>query len=123
MRWTSAARGLPWRGSPQEFERHRGNLFGSDSLWLQHSAFAVEGAGVYRGGGLEQQDADLLRRDRLVLHAVRHDEEFSLIDGDLLVPQLHGELAGEDQEELVLLGVGVPYELALELDELDVAAG
>ncbi len=60
--------------------------------------------------------------DRLVFYAPRNDEELALVEFDDPVTKMYRQVAVEDQEELVLLLVMVPDELAFELGELDVLA-
>ena len=67
-------------------------------------------------------DAGSKSSHRLVLHAARHDEELALAELDHPVAQVDRETAGEHQEELVLVAVVVPDELALESRELHVLA-
>ena len=49
----------------------------------------------------------------LVLHAPRHDVDLSGAQLDVAVVHLDGELAAQDEQELVGLRVAVPGELAL----------
>ena len=60
--------------------------------------------------------------DRLVFYAARNDEELALVEFDDPVTKMYRQVAVEDQEELVLLLVMVPDELAFEFGELDVLA-
>ena len=60
--------------------------------------------------------------DRLVFYAARNDEELALVEFDDPITKMYRQVAVEDQEELVLLLVMVPDELAFELGELDVLA-
>jgi hypothetical protein len=54
-----------------------------------------------------------------VLHPARHDQELARLQLDgFLAPDLDPEAAAHHQEELVLVRVMVPDELALELREL-----
>ena len=54
--------------------------------------------------------------DRLMFYAPRHDEELAFVELDDPVTKMYRQVAMEDQEELVLLLVMVPDELAFELD-------
>jgi hypothetical protein len=54
-----------------------------------------------------------------MLHAPRHDDELALLQPKITVAQLHQQTAFDHQEELVLLVVLVPDELALQLGQLD----
>ena len=60
--------------------------------------------------------------DRLMFYAPRHDEELAFVELDDPVTKMYRQVAVEDQEELVLVLVMVPDELAFELGELDVLA-
>jgi len=62
----------------------------------------------------------LVPRHGPVLDAARDDEEFALAEDDGAVAELDVDGAAHDVEKLVFLGVMVPDELPLELDELDV---
>jgi hypothetical protein len=53
---------------------------------------------------------------------VRHDSHLTGTEDDRSVPELDRQQTLQDQEQLVFLGVRVPDELALELDQLDVLA-
>jgi hypothetical protein len=54
-----------------------------------------------------------------VFDAPRHDEEFALFQPNVPVAKLHAKAALDHQEQLVLVIVVVPDELALEFDQLD----
>jgi hypothetical protein len=54
--------------------------------------------------------------------AARHDEKFALFQPDLPIAKIHPEAAIHNQEELVFVGVMVPNEFPLKLDELDLLA-
>ncbi len=60
--------------------------------------------------------------DGLVFDTPRNDEELALAEFDDPVTKMYRQVAVEDQEELGLLLVMVPDELAFELGELDVLA-
>ena len=53
-----------------------------------------------------------------MLHAVRDNEEFPGLDGDLAVAKLHSERSLDDEKEFVFRFVKVPVELALQLGQL-----
>src|SRR4051812_2512422 len=57
-----------------------------------------------------------------MLDAPGHDQELALLQPDVPVPEFHPEATPDHQEELVLVLVVVPDELAQELDQLDVLA-
>ena len=73
-----------------------------------------------RPGRLEHQDRGAGVGDRLVLGAARDHEDAALRQGDAAVPQLDGQGAVQDQEELVGVVVGVPDVLAVHLGDADV---
>src|SRR6266545_5176308 len=52
-----------------------------------------------------------------MLHAPGDDEQLTLVEHDRSVSQLDLELALQDEEEVVGLGVAVPDKLALRLDD------
>jgi hypothetical protein len=65
-------------------------------------------------------DAALLRRERLVLDTAGNDEDLTGPQVDLrLIPQPDRQLAVDDQEDLVGVGMLVPHELALRLRHLE----
>ena len=76
-------------------------------------------AGVERGRRLDEDDPALLLGRGLVLDALRHDEELALGKLDVAGAQAHAHPSLDDQEELVLVLVVMPDEVALELDDLD----
>jgi hypothetical protein len=57
-----------------------------------------------------------------VFDATRHDQEFALLKPDVPIPKLHAKPTPDDEEQLVLVVVVVPYERPLELDQLDLLA-
>jgi hypothetical protein len=75
-------------------------------------------SGVQRGSGLEQKDVGFLLSDRSVLDASRHDDELTLFDPDVPIPELHAKAAFDHQKQLILVIVMMPDELASELDQL-----
>jgi hypothetical protein len=54
-----------------------------------------------------------------MLHTARDDEELSLAELDVPVPQLDRQPPLQDEKEVVRVGVRVPDELALELPDLN----
>jgi hypothetical protein len=54
---------------------------------------------------------------RAVLGALRYDEELTWPEDHVAVTHLDGELAAQDEEQLVGVVVLVPGEVALELDD------
>lgn len=82
----------------------------------------VDVAGVSRGGGFEEHDGAFVFGDGLVLDAAGDDAELSFAERDHAVSKVQIELAGEDEEHLVFIGMVMPDVLALKLDELDVLA-
>ena len=65
---------------------------------------------------------NLFVRYRTVFGAPRDDEKLALCEPDVAIPELHAELAADDQEQLILVVVLVPHVLSPELDQLDVLA-
>ena len=82
-------------------------------------ALATRAAGVGRAGALEEQHVRLPRHVGAVLDAVRDDDHLALPDRLVAVAEVHHQPALDDQEELVLLVVVMPHELALDLHDLD----
>ncbi len=82
----------------------------------------VDVAGVSRGGGLEEDDAAFVLGDGFVLHAAGDDAELAFAEGDDAIPKVQIELAGEDEEHFIFIGMVMPDVIALKLDELDVLA-
>ena len=76
-------------------------------------------AGVRRPERLDEQDVRLLVRLRAVLDAARHDEQLARAELDVTIAELNRQSPREDEEEVVGVGMGVPDELALHLDELE----
>ena len=72
---------------------------------------------VDRPQWFDEQDFRLDIRLRAMLNAARHYEQLSGLEDNIAVAQLNGEPPLEDQEEVVGVGVGVPDELALGLDD------
>src|SRR6202035_5264126 len=77
-------------------------------------------ARVRRPAGLDQQQMNLLLRHRPMLHPLGNDEQLSRPELDLAVAKLDRKATLENEEEVVRVGVGVPNELALNLDDHDV---
>ena len=64
----------------------------------------------------------LLFRPRTVLHAFRHDEDLARTQGDVASSHLNDKATFEHEEEVVGVGVFMPYELTLDLDDHQVVA-
>ena len=58
----------------------------------------------------------------LVFDTPRNDQELAFVEFDDSIAKMDGQMAAEDQEELVLALVMMPDELAFELRELHVLA-
>jgi hypothetical protein len=89
---------------------------------LVDSAIAAHVSSVERRGRLGKKYVGLTCGHGLVFDPPRHDEELAFVEVDGSLAEVDGEASSEDQEELVLLFVVMPHELALELRELDVLA-
>ena len=63
---------------------------------------------------------DLFHGHGLVLDSPLHDEELTRVEGDVAATKLDGQAALHHEEELVLVLVMMPHELALQLRDLDV---
>ena len=75
--------------------------------------------GVDDTSRLDKDNVGFAFGDRAVLDTAGYDEELSGPESHVPVPHLDGELAARNEEELVSVLVGVPDELTLELDDLD----
>ena len=64
----------------------------------------------------------LLFRPRTVLHAFRHDENLARTQGDVASSHLNDKATFEHEKEVVGVGVFMPCELALDLDDHQVVA-
>jgi len=89
----------------------------SEPVWRRHSQLAGSVARVQRSGRLEQQDPNLVVRDRPMLHASRDDEELALFERDGMVAKFHPEPAPNHQEQLIFVVMVMPDEGALKLDQ------
>jgi len=79
-------------------------------------------ASVLGGGGFDQRDPGLFDGGGVVADAAGDDEELAGAEMDRAtvgVGAADAELAAQDEEELVFMGVGVPGELALDTRYLD----
>ncbi len=56
--------------------------------------------------------------ERAVFHSTGHHKQLPSTDGDVAVTKLDGQLALDHEEEFIRVGVAVPGELALDLDDL-----
>ncbi len=72
--------------------------------------------------GFEQQDMGLLLGDGPMLDTTGDNQELAFLEPDLPVPELHPESPFHHEEELVLVIVMVPDELALKLDQFELLA-
>src|SRR5437879_4183310 len=101
--------------APCQYRAISGRL---DPLELADGPFIADVPRVERGLGFEQQHVRLLRRDRQMLHAPRHDREFPFVQPDVTIAEPELQPPFHDQEELVLRFVMVPHKLTLQLDQL-----
>src|SRR3954469_17075019 len=74
-------------------------------------------AGVAHLGRLEQEQLALRIRHGAMLHTAGHDHHFAGVQGDEAIAEVDPELAADHVEQLVLVGVLMPDELALHLDQ------
>src|SRR5690606_38065579 len=73
--------------------------------------------------GLDEHDPALVGGKRIVLHALRDDMEVALMQDHVrAVPVTDRQTAAMNEEELVLVSVRVPDELALDLGDFHVLA-
>jgi hypothetical protein len=95
---------------------------GSDPLERVDRPLVPDVARIERRGRLEQQDLGLFLGDRPMLDPAWDDEELAFLQPDLAIPEVHPESALHDQEQLILVLMMVPDELALEFHQLDTLA-
>src|SRR6266511_1466665 len=86
---------------------------------LRRRTLAAGVAGVRGPARLDQQDMSLLVRARAVLDAARDDEDLARVELDVPLAELDRQVPFQDEKEIVGVGMGVPDELALNLDELE----
>ena len=88
-----------------------------------HCAIDDEVAGVFGGGGFEEEDGGSVFGDGVVFDAFGDNVHVAFVEVDgFAIAKLDGELALEDEEEFVFVFVGVPGEIAFEFGELDLLA-
>jgi hypothetical protein len=75
--------------------------------------------GIDNIGRLDEQCVHLSVSERAVLDASGNHEKLSGIELDVAVSQLDRQPTVDNQEQLISVVVGMPDELALELDDLD----
>ncbi len=63
---------------------------------------------------------DLVGGDGQMLHAAWDDRELALVQPQVAVAQLDEQSPLDDEEQLILVFVPMPDELAFELDQLDI---
>ena len=57
--------------------------------------------------------------DGAAFDAAWHDEQLAMTKGDVAVAQLDGQLAADDEKQLVGVVMGVPHELTIDLHNLN----
>jgi len=62
---------------------------------------------------------DLDVSDGAAFDAAWHDEQLATTKGEVAVEQLDGQLAAEDEKQLVGVVMGVPHELTIDLHNLN----
>jgi hypothetical protein len=85
---------------------------------LVDRALVADVARVERRLRLDQDDLAVALGERAVLDPARNDDQLTGLDDDVPVAELHAHPARDDEEQLVLVVVVVPDELAVELDDL-----
>lgn len=75
--------------------------------------------GVHHAGWLDEDRMNFAVRDRAVLDTAGDDKQLAGAQGDGAITHLNIELALDNQEEFVGVGVRVPDKLAGEFDHLD----
>ncbi|OLT19875.1 hypothetical protein BJF81_07545 [Ornithinimicrobium sp. CNJ-824] len=81
--------------------------------------FARRVAGVDNSTWLQQEGPDLSVRTGAVLDATGHHEKLSWAEDDVSVTELDRELSVDHEEQFVGVLMGVPDEVTLDLDQLD----
>jgi hypothetical protein len=82
---------------------HCSPLQRSNPVQVDDRPLILHVARVQRRGRHEQEDVSLLLGNRPVFDATRHDQEFTLLQPDVPISELHPKPALDDQEEFVLL--------------------
>src|SRR5262245_20971274 len=116
---TASGRSSPWVSeiTPTAIELFVGTR-ASEPRRRCHGSIRHDVSSIQRGRRLEQEHVDFLLRDRPMLDAARNDQELPRLERDVLIAELHREATVDDQEQLVLMLVVMPHELALELHQL-----
>lgn len=76
--------------------------------------------GIHNSDRLDKHGVALAVGDRAMLDPLRDIEQLTLAQSDVSVAQLDGQLAINDQKQLVSVIMGVPHKLALNLHNLDI---
>src|SRR5688572_13210998 len=79
-------------------------------------------AGVLGRSRLDEHHPRLFGCPRPMLDTARHDMEVARLQHHLAIAIAHGKRAAMHQEELVLVGMRMEWELAFELGELEILA-
>src|ERR1035441_3820129 len=91
----------------------------SNTLQFVHRPFILNIARVQRRGRLEQHDPTFFVCRGTMLYSARHYDKLALFDPFMAVAKIHAEAALHHQKHFVLVLMTVKYELAVELDELN----
>ena len=91
----------------------------SEEVFGGRGEIAASIAGVDNAGRLDQDNMGFALGEGAVLDTAGYDEELSGPQRHVPVAHLDGQFSARDEEELVRVLMGVPNELALELDHLD----
>lgn len=86
---------------------------------IRRSQRAAGIPGVHYPGWLDEDCVNFAVCDRAVLNSSRDDEQLTGTECDGAITHLNIELALDDQEEFVRVGVRVPDKLTGEFDHLD----
>ena len=96
-----------------------GNSHDSNATRLAHRVPVRNISRVQCRSRLEQQDMNLVGGDRPMFDATGDDQQLPFFQPDLPVTKIHPESSLHDQEQLVLIFMVMPDELALKLDQFD----
>ncbi len=117
----SAVGGGLVQGLGREFEK-LGEKLGEElgeKVFGGRREMAASITGIDHAGRLDQDNVGFPLSERAVLDTAGDDEELSWSEGHVPVAHLDGQLAARNEKELIRVLMGVPHELALKLDHLN----
>ena len=94
----------------------------SDVAQLGDGPLILHVAGIQRRGRLEHEDVRFFLGDRPVFDATGNNQNLSLFEPDMPIPELHAKPAFDDEEKFVLVVMVVPDKLTEYFGQLHVLA-